>query len=91
VTHGDGRVTLTTTESGGTEIGYVYEAEVGGKVAAVGGRLLDGAANVIIGEFFQALARHASGAGPGGIFAKIAGGLRTGLAILSSFFRRDAS
>jgi len=88
---GDGRVTLTTTESGGTEIGYVYEAEVGGKVAAVGGRLLDGAANVIIGEFFQALARHASGAGPGGIFAKIAGGLRTGLAILSSFFRRDAS
>ena len=49
----------------GTRIAYVYEAAVGGKVAAVGGRLLDGAARVIIGGFFTALARRAGGsAGP---------------------------
>ena len=33
----------------------------GGKVASVGGRLLDGAAKVIIGQFFAALARKAGG------------------------------
>jgi 2-furoyl-CoA dehydrogenase large subunit len=63
---GTGRVTLTP-EEGGTIIGYTYEASVGGKVASVGGRLLDGAARVIIGQFFAALARKAGGgdSGPG--------------------------
>lgn len=85
---GAGRVTLAATDGGGTEIGYTYEAEVGGKVAAVGGRLLDGAAKVIIGEFFQALARHAGGGGKAGSLAKIIGALRTGGAILASFIPR---
>jgi len=58
---GSGRVTLTPDDTGGTVIGYDYEASVGGKVAAVGGRLLDGAARVIIGQFFAALARRAGG------------------------------
>ena len=57
---GSGRITLTP-EGPGTRIGYAYEAAVGGKVAAVGGRLLDGAARVIIGGFFAALARRAGG------------------------------
>lgn len=56
---GVGRVTLTPLPNGGTEIGYSYEAQVGGKVAAVGGRLLDGAAKIIIGQFFAALGRKA--------------------------------
>ena len=34
---------------------------IGGKVASVGGRLLDGAARFVIGQFFAALARHAGG------------------------------
>jgi 2-furoyl-CoA dehydrogenase large subunit len=34
---------------------------IGGKVASIGGRLLDGAARVIIGQFFAALARQADG------------------------------
>ena len=59
---GRGRVTLVPGE-GGTTIAYTYEAAVGGKVAAVGGRLLDGAARVIIGQFFAALARKAGGGG----------------------------
>ncbi len=53
---GTGRLTLEPTAPG-TRIAYIYEAAVGGKVAAVGGRLLDGAARVIIGGFFTALAR----------------------------------
>ncbi len=55
---GRGRVTLTASE-GETTIAYTYEAAVGGRVAAVGGRLLDGAARVIIGQLFAALARQA--------------------------------
>ncbi len=52
---GTGRVTLAP-DGEGTRITYTYEVAAGGKVAAVGGRLLDGAARVIIGQFFTALA-----------------------------------
>jgi 2-furoyl-CoA dehydrogenase large subunit len=58
---GEGRITLVPTGNGGTSIRYVYEAAIGGKVASIGGRLLDGAARVIIGQFFAALARQAGG------------------------------
>jgi 2-furoyl-CoA dehydrogenase large subunit len=58
---GEGRITLAPTGNGGTAIRYVYEAAIGGKVASIGGRLLDGAARVIIGQFFAALARKAGG------------------------------
>ncbi|GGF56013.1 carbon monoxide dehydrogenase [Azorhizobium oxalatiphilum] len=60
---GSGRITLTPDAKGGTDLSYTYEAFVGGKVASVGGRLLDGAAKVIIGQFFSALARRAGGSG----------------------------
>ncbi|ACA15819.1 aldehyde oxidase and xanthine dehydrogenase molybdopterin binding [Methylobacterium sp. 4-46] len=63
---GRGRITLEPDGRGGTRIGYTYEASVGGKVAAVGGRLLDGAARVIIGGFFAALARRAGGGAAAG-------------------------
>ncbi|MEZ5751956.1 MAG: molybdopterin cofactor-binding domain-containing protein [Paracoccaceae bacterium] len=56
-----GHVTLTPLPGGGTEIAYTYDARIGGKVAAVGGRLLDGAARMIIGQFFAALGRRAGG------------------------------
>lgn len=58
---GAGRVSLTALPDGGTEIAYEYEARVGGKVASVGGRLLDGAARIVIGQFFTALGRRAGG------------------------------
>lgn len=57
---GIGRITLIDSE-GGTKINYQYEASIGGKVASVGGRLLDGAARVVIGQFFQSLARYVGG------------------------------
>jgi 2-furoyl-CoA dehydrogenase large subunit len=59
--NGEGRITLRPGPNGGTAIHYVYEAGIGGKVASIGGRLLDGAAKVIIGQFFAALARKAGG------------------------------
>ena len=58
---GTGRVSLTALPDGGTEIAYEYDARVGGKVASVGGRLLDGAARIVIGQFFTALGRRAGG------------------------------
>jgi 2-furoyl-CoA dehydrogenase large subunit len=57
---GTGFVTLTEAD-GKTTVAYTYEAAVGGKVASIGGRLLDGAAKVVIGQFFEALANKASG------------------------------
>jgi 2-furoyl-CoA dehydrogenase large subunit len=63
--NGEGRITLRPVEGGGTAIHYVYEAAIGGKVASIGGRLLDGAARVIIGQFFAALARQAGGGAAG--------------------------
>jgi 2-furoyl-CoA dehydrogenase large subunit len=59
--NGEGRITLTA-ENAGTVLHYEYDAAIGGKVASIGGRLLDGAARVIIGQFFSALARQAGGA-----------------------------
>jgi 2-furoyl-CoA dehydrogenase large subunit len=59
--NGEGRITLTP-ENAGTVVHYEYDAAIGGKVASIGGRLLDGAARVIIGQFFSGLARQAGGA-----------------------------
>jgi 2-furoyl-CoA dehydrogenase large subunit len=63
--NGEGRITLVPIADGGTAIRYVYEAAIGGKVASIGGRLLDGAARVIVGQFFAALARQAGGGATG--------------------------
>jgi 2-furoyl-CoA dehydrogenase large subunit len=70
---GTGRITLTPDAHGGTVVAYTYEASVGGKVAAIGARLLDGASRVIIGQFFAALARKAGGRGAAapGLIARI--------------------
>jgi 2-furoyl-CoA dehydrogenase large subunit len=73
---GNGRITLTRQANGGTGVHYRYEAEIGGKVASIGGRLLDGAARVIIGQFFAALARKAGGGkrhDMGGLIARMRG------------------
>jgi 2-furoyl-CoA dehydrogenase large subunit len=58
--HGTGRVTLEP-DGTGTLVRYRYEAGIGGRVASVGGRLLDGAARLVISQFFAALAAHAGG------------------------------
>lgn len=71
---GAGRIRLTPTEDGGTTLSYDYDAEIGGKVASIGGRLLDGAAKMVIRQFFAALARRTGGASKRGFFARLFGG-----------------
>jgi 2-furoyl-CoA dehydrogenase large subunit len=57
-----GHLRLDAEGATGTVITYDYEAEVGGKIAAVGSRLLDGAARIIIRQFLEALAARVGGA-----------------------------
>ena len=64
--NGSGAVTLKEPAPGQTEIHYQYQVVIGGKVASIGGRLLDGAAKVVIGQLFDGLAAKAGG-GSGGI------------------------
>ena len=45
----------------GTRLSYDYEAQVSGKVAAVGGRMLEGAAKVVLKQLFESLGRQAAG------------------------------
>ena len=59
---GSGLVTLESQGSG-TLLRYDYEAEVSGKVAAVGGRMLEGAAKIVLKQLFEQLGRQASGKG----------------------------
>ncbi len=57
---GSGTVRLEATAEG-TRVSYRYRVDVGGKVAAVGGRMLEGAARLVIGQFFERLAARATG------------------------------
>jgi len=54
---GEGAVTLAP-HNGGTRLTYSYGADVGGKLAAVGQRLLGTVTRVLIAEFFGALERR---------------------------------
>ena len=58
---GKGTIQLAGDGAGSTVIRYDYAGEIGGKVAAVGGRLLDGAARIVIRQFFEALACRVGG------------------------------
>jgi len=57
----DGDGTLDLVEAGDrTEIRYAGELKIGGMIASVGQRLLDAAARMVIGQFFQSLEREAA-------------------------------
>ncbi len=57
---GSGHVRLAAAD-GGTNIEYDYTVEITGKVAAVGGRMLEGASRVVMNQFFERLARQVDG------------------------------
>ena len=57
---GDGRVRLSPAD-GGTLVSYEYGIEISGTVAAVGGRMLEGAARALVRQFFQRLAAQVGG------------------------------
>lgn len=64
---GEGRVELTA-KSGQTEVHYSGEAQVGGLIASVGQRMLEGAARRIVQQFFESakatLAAQSAGVAP---------------------------
>lgn len=62
---GVGNITLDRTPEG-TTVRYHYDVEVGGKVAAIGGRMLDGASRMLINQVFDRLIARAGGSGAHG-------------------------
>ncbi|MBL6951254.1 MAG: molybdopterin-dependent oxidoreductase [Alphaproteobacteria bacterium] len=68
---GEGRVTLSETPEG-TRVAYTYTVTISGKVAAVGGRMMDGAARALINQFFKRLVSQAGdGDASPGLFARL--------------------
>jgi len=55
---GEATVTLTP-DAGGTKLTYAAKASVGGKLAQVGARLIDGVAKQLAGKFFAAFEKRA--------------------------------
>ena len=61
---GGGTVRLEASQ-GGTRVTYDYEIEISGTVAAIGGRMLDGASRALVGQFFSRLVSKVGGPGVG--------------------------
>jgi uncharacterized protein len=59
---GDGLLKLSASGEG-TEVAYEGDAQVGGTMAAVGQRLIDGTARMMIKKFFDKLAEEVAAAG----------------------------
>jgi 2-furoyl-CoA dehydrogenase large subunit len=79
---GEGRVRLEAIADGRTKLSYSYRANVGGKVAAVGQRMLGTVTKILIGQFFRGFDRRLRGDGGGssggtGFFRRLFGGGRS--------------
>ena len=62
---GNTRVTLEADGDTATKLSYTASAQVGGKLAQIGSRLVDGAARKIAGEFFKRFGAQVGGDGGG--------------------------
>jgi uncharacterized protein len=58
---GSAQVTLEAEGDAATKLTYLASAQVGGKLAQIGSRLVDGAARKIAGEFFRRFSAQLSG------------------------------
>ena len=56
---GDGVLKLVSVETG-TEVSYEGDAQIGGTIASVGQRLIDGTAKMMIKKFFERLTSEAA-------------------------------
>ncbi len=54
----EAKIQLIQIDDENTELRYTYEAAVGGKVAAIGQRMLGGVAKLIIKDFFKKIKRE---------------------------------
>jgi uncharacterized protein len=59
---GGATVRLADADGGGTKLSYDVDAQVGGKIAQLGSRLIDGSARKLAGEFFANFAKALQGA-----------------------------
>ena len=59
---GGATVRLADAEGGGTKLSYDVDAQVGGKIAQLGSRLIDGSARKLAAEFFANFAKALQGA-----------------------------
>jgi carbon monoxide dehydrogenase subunit G len=64
---GNARVTLEAEGEAATKLTYTASAQVGGKLAQIGSRLVDGAARKIAGEFFKRFGAQVGGAADGAV------------------------
>ena len=55
---GSGVVTLAAEAEGRTRLTYRFEADVGGKVASVGQRMLGSVTRLLVAQFFRALQKR---------------------------------
>jgi hypothetical protein len=67
---GSARVTLAE-DGGETVLAYVVDANVGGKLAQIGSRLIDGAAKKLADEFFTKFSEAAAAAAPAEVEAVV--------------------
>jgi 2-furoyl-CoA dehydrogenase large subunit len=63
---GEALVTLEETGAGVTQLTYEYGADVGGRVATFGQRMLDGVVKIVLADFFDRLRAHVRGEKPRG-------------------------
>ncbi len=56
--NGEAKVTLAPADNASTALTYVVGASVGGKIAQIGSRLIDGAAAKIADEFFERFSKR---------------------------------
>ncbi|TWT01662.1 carbon monoxide dehydrogenase subunit G [Reyranella sp. CPCC 100927] len=56
-------VKLTEADGGGTVLNYTADAQVGGKIAQIGARLIDGTAKKLADEFFSKFSEVVGGGG----------------------------
>lgn len=63
---GGAKVRLSDAEGGGTMLAYDVQANVGGKIAQLGSRLIDGVAKKMSDAFFSSFAKAVGGAGESG-------------------------
>lgn len=86
----EGRGNVTLTPKGeGTHIDYTYSVLVAGKVASVGSRMLEGAAGIVIGQFFTRLAATVEGRstdGGGSVLERVMNQIKSFIASLKKTF-----
>lgn len=54
----EGVIDLAPIDDQRTQLTYTYNAEIGGKVAAIGQRMLGGVAKLLVGDFFKKIQKE---------------------------------